>query len=422
MNAPPPPFGAPTGATGIANELRLSDFADRIRQSAERRIAVQIHLSRLQSHNRREHHVRVAVDVFSDLIRQFDGEMFHLLNQDLIFVGRGTMAQAVDQAIVRLRYLFSEDPLTRFADDETGGGFCTWYMLPDDMRRFRGVVQKFREVADAHRLERARLRRLTERSLRDDRPALDPVLLPRLVEALNGADLSSLVRNQSICAITRHDPPEPVMEEIYVSIADLEKALAPDVCLTTSPWLFQYLTTVLDRRVLSLLVREEHSGERAISLNLNISTVLSKDFQRFDRDVGLGVRGRMVIEIQKVDIFQDMGAYRFAREYLHERGYKVCLDGMTYLTLPYIDRERLGLDLVKIYWSPELADSPRPGVLEDLRRSVAGCGIGRVMMCRCDSHDSLRIGRDLGISLYQGHLVDRLLASSQPQLGRRPRI
>ena len=71
--------------------------------------------------------------------------------------------------------------------------------------------------------------------------------------------------------------------------------------------LFQHLTQSLDRRMLPQVLRDYANAERPFSLNLNISTILSEDFQRFDQGIGLGVRGRLVIELQKVDIFRRHG-------------------------------------------------------------------------------------------------------------------
>ena len=118
------------GKSGPVDEARLLDSAERVARSDGTRFGVQIHLSRLQSHNRREHHVRVASGVFAELVTRFDGELFHLLNSDIVFLCREGSAEAIEAAIVRLRYLFSEDPLTRVSGEQGEGSFCTWYRFP----------------------------------------------------------------------------------------------------------------------------------------------------------------------------------------------------------------------------------------------------------------------------------------------------
>jgi hypothetical protein len=396
----------------ISQEAALLNYAERLDRHRARRIAVQIHLSRLQGHNRREHHVRVAVNTFEELVKQFDGQIFHLMNHDIVFVCKGARAEAVDEAVLKLRYLFSEDPLTRLADDQTGGGFCTWYLLAQDYDAFLSMARRVHELGEAHRAESRRLQGLAQREQRVVKRPLAPADLARLVEALANTDISSMVRGQEICAMTATDAPQPVFRELYVSIDDLEETLLPGVSLTADPWLFQHLTQVLDRRMLAHVLKEEQGGQASFSLNLNVATVLSGDFQRFDQGIGLGVRGRLVIEVQQVDIVADMAAYLFARDYLRERGYKICLDGLTHLTLPLVERERLGIDLIKLAWNGEAWPSMRPEALGDLERHIRAVGRARIILTRCDSEGALDLGQRLGISLFQGRYVDYLLANA----------
>ncbi len=392
-----------------SQEAVLLDYAERLQRHCTGRIAVHVHLSQLQSCNRRAHHIRVAINTFDDLVKQFEGALFHLMNHDLVVVFNGASIEQVDAVVLRLRYLFSEDQLSRLGEDQTGGGFCTWYILENDYRAFLAMARRVHQITGIHRQESQRLRELASRRPRAPREPITLGQLARVEEVLSTASLQALVRNQAICAITRNDPPEPVLEELYVSIEALETAVSPESSLTADPWLFQHLTQVLDRRMLALVQRDAGTGNRAFSLNLNVATVLSPEFQKFDQGIGIGVRGRMVIELQKVDIFHDMGAYLFARDYLRERGYKICLDGLTHLTLPYIDRERLGLDLLKVYWSTELVGGVRQEMTSDLAAQVRRAGQARIILCRCDSEDPIRLGQELGVSLFQGRYVDQLL-------------
>jgi hypothetical protein len=77
--------------------------------------------------------------------------------------------------------------------------------------------------------------------------------------------------------------------------------------------------------------------------------------------------------------------------------------------MPYIDREKLGCDLVKMFWSPEIAVSARPGLLQEVRDYIHAAGPARVILCRCDSEQALEVGRSFGISLFQGRHVEKLL-------------
>lgn len=393
-------------------EYALYDYAERLEKHRRGRTAIHIHLSKLQPHNRRDHHIRIATNTFESLVRYFDGQLFVLRNNDIIFVARDVPVEKIDDAVLRLRYLFSEDPLAQYAEQEGGDvGFCTWYLLERDYPRFLALARHFYERSMVVHAEK-RLKEASTGTPVTEKKPLGPTQLGRLEEALQHANLVNLIRNQPVCAYARGVPPKAIFHELYVSIAELEDALIPGVQISSNRWLFQYLTLTLDKRMLAHLEHETQHLERAFSINLNISTVLSPDFHKFDQNISSNLRGRLVIEFQKMDVFSDMGAYLFARDYLHDRGYRVCLDGLTHLTLPYMDRDRLGLDMMKMYWSPELISLKNSETFIRLRANVGSGGPTRIILSRCDNDDAIECGQELGINMFQGRAMDVILANS----------
>ena len=128
------------------------------------------------------------------------------------------------------------------------------------------------------------------------------------------------------------------------------------------------------------------------------------------------MRRAIVIELDPADVFSELGNFLFVRNFLHDRGYRFCLDAVTHLSLPLIDRERLGFDLVKIHWSPDLRDQLEGVQADVLRRAARTIGHERLILGRCDSELAFEAGHALGISLYQGHLVDEMLTRGQSLL------
>jgi len=173
---------------------------------------------------------------------------------------------------------------------------------------------------------------------------MTPDILNRVENALRRADLSNLVRRQFVCRLDSNMVPEQVFSEMYISIPDLRETLLPGVNMAANRWLFQHLTETLDCRMLAMLTKTDHlsiSGD--ISFNVNVATLLAPEFQDFDDNVAAARRGSMILELQIADIFADLSGYLFAREYVHEKGYRICLDGMTHDSLAMIDRQRLGV-------------------------------------------------------------------------------
>ena len=163
------------------------------------------------------------------------------------------------------------------------------------------------------------------------------------------------------------------------------------------------------RMIVHLAHNDDATLGQAFSVNLNVSTLQSPEFLEFDKSLKSGIRGSVVIELQLFDVFADLGSFMFARDYLRERGYKFCLDSTTQLSLPLIDREKLGFDLVKLFWSADLYDQLKGPRSQDLRRATESIGSERLILARCDSERALEAGDSLGIMLYQGHLLDETL-------------
>jgi len=111
-----------------------------------------------------------------------------------------------------------------------------------------------------------------------------------------------------------------------------------------------------------------------------------------------------------MDILSDLGNYLFARDFLRERGYRFCLDCMTHLHLPLVDRERLGMDLIKLLWSGDLVDQLGGSHEAAFRDAIARHGPERLILARCDSEHAFDVGHTLGIALYQGYLLDRMIS------------
>lgn len=392
-------------------EYLLLDYAERLRKHVVGRRAVHIHLSQLKPHNRREHHIRIAANAFQKLVHRYAGQRFQLKNCDLVVVVKDAGIAEIDEVVLKLRYLFSEDPLAHGEHDEAQQPFCTWYELEQDYEAFLAAAQALFDAYQA-RKQRPTPSPGTDSAAEEPEMPLqpiDPVRLGRLEEALTSMDLAPLLRRQPVCAIMPKGEVRPVFHEIFVSIDMLRARVMPDVDIASDRWLFQHLTAFLDRRLLRILPDIEANLPLASSININLATLLSEQFLQFDRELRTRTPKSFVLELQSVDIFADMGAYMFARDFVRERGYKVCLDGLSHLTFPMVRRDDLGVDLEKIQWSPDVIGDVHAARREQFRQAIRRAGPARVVLCRCDGPEAIKFGQSLGITLFQGRYVDQLL-------------
>ncbi len=394
-------------------ERMLLDAVERMGSFREGRIAAHIHFSKLQHHNRREHYLRIAADNFEAQVKSYAGHIFLLSNGDLFFLGKDVEMYSLIEAVDKLRVLFSEDPLAQYhsSDDETGG-FANYYdfeenydLLQQDVLILYKSMERLRKTKEA---TAAKNKQVSAHG----RPFV-PGDLAKLISILERADLTNVLRRQTACTIGETGIPKPLFEEAYISIDSLQKICTPDIDLLSDCWLFHYLTRTLDKRVLTLLSNTGINPDMPFSLNLNVQTILSPEFAKFDAIIPTKLRGRVAIEVHKVDLFSDMGAFVFARDFLRERGYKLCLDGLTQHTLPFFDKNKLGLDYFKVYWAPDGLNTAQPTALAEVKLLLEEFGEKSTILCRCDSEDAIVVGRELGFTQFQGRMIDRLLGISK---------
>lgn len=392
-------------------ERQLLDLLHRLAKYRHGRRAVHIHLSQLRAYNLRGEQVRIAVHFFESLVIHVGGALFALGNADLVFVWKSAKVDAIDEAVTRLRTLFSEDPLAQGEEEHQRNRFCSWYDLETRYDELFAVAQR---LHDTELKRTRRLAALSETARKAQQPPLklQPVSADRmcqLVDVIAHADLSSMMRRQPICAITRDAPPKVMFRELYISIEDLRDSVIPGHDIAGDRGLFQYLTKTLDDRMLQLLIKNDDSEiSRAFSVNFNVNTLLSERFITFDRRLRAATRCTVIFELQVLDILADLRAYYFARDFVRERGYRICLDGVTDMMLPSIDLDRFGVDFLKIMWNEDTLGNARPERLAELRDAVHRLGRGRTILARCDSHDAIGIGHSLGINLFQGRHIDEL--------------
>ena len=389
----------------------LLDHLQRIEQTTKGSYAVHLHLSRLRPEFRKRQFLRIAARTFDALVNNRDVTLYMLSNGDFVLMCREVPIDEVDQPINRIRALFSEDPLTFGEVGSPDDRFTSWLDLsqPTEYAVFFATVT---EIVEA---ERDRRRRELERGA-DGRQfsvmrgeALEPETLNTINERLKSVRILDLIRQQQAVAIEGGRAGEVLFSEFFISMSELQQRVAPEINLFSSPWMFQFLTETLDRRMLSVLMRQDPTNlPYPVSLNLNVATVLSTGFQSFHGMVG-NTTHRVVIEMQTVDIFANMTAFEDAHAWLNERGYRVLLDGLNPLSLSFFDPGLLRPDFVKISWSPEFHSGVPAGRLADIRDVISHIGAERVILARVDSEQAIRWGLGLGVSRFQGRMIDRLI-------------
>ena len=385
-------------------EVILSDRLERLVRVPCRRQAIVVFFSRLRPRPQlarqlvvaRSHLDRGAADLEADLFTLSSGDMVLLLQSD--------RRDRLEDLARRVCETFPSDPVAHIGPE----GLVELMDLEADLPRLRAMVRAWEATA------RAQARREALGIASGVLKPITPEVLGQVCEAIRRGDVSSLIRRQPVALWLDGAPPQPIFWEIYASIADLAKMVAPETDLTSDRWLFQYLTATLDRRVLAMLPRTNDQSLMAkVSLNLNLSTVLSHVFLDFDRQLRMTARGTICVELQAMDVLADIRGFSVARALLHGRGYKICIDNLDPLNAPMASRRALGYDLAKVAFGEELEAGAEGVYAERLAAWIAETGPERVILSRVETPEMVAAGRRIGMNLFQGRFVDMELGAQR---------
>lgn len=386
---------SPRGSSrqGPPTEDILLTYVEQLADACAGYRAIHFHLSRLHRSHRADKHRHIAANILMQAVEQYSGRLFALRSGDIVIIGKDISGKAIDDTIDTLRYLFNDDPLSQPGAEAR---FCSIFDLESGFDAFHALVQQMCDAAAQPSDKAAR------RSPKQAEPRID-----ELLEAIGRIDLSQMVKRQSIWAIYPGQKPRPKFDELFVSIDRLRATIAPDVDFAKDPQAFQYLTRWLDRHMLTRLAWEQFGIVRPISININLSTLHSPEFLKFDNERASGWRGRTILEIQLGDMWSDLAAYLAIADQVKQRGYLRCLDGVTYQAFPCINFNRLKVDLVKMIWDDALLQLDE-GALRTLYQAMTECGTRRIVFTRCGRAEALQFGRAMGVRLFQGWHLDNL--------------
>jgi hypothetical protein len=215
----------------------------------------------------------------------------------------------------------------------------------------------------------------------------------------------SLVQGQSITLIADGKPPTVIAREYYTRLDILGVDALKNVSIHESDPLFPQLTLTLDPLMLGMH-RHYNPGGGKCALNLTLESTGSPAFQKFLAANGAAKLSNVIVELRLADVMRDLRKYEVAQAAVRAQGGTIALDIVDPASLAVLNLAGFNANIAKITW--------RESGLEALARNRpvikqaqdAGC---IVVLCRVDSELGLRVGREVGITAFQGLHIEEML-------------
>lgn len=230
---------------------------------------------------------------------------------------------------------------------------------------------------------------------------------------LGEIDLRRYGRTQPIYKRDKDGDWEPICEEYFISFEDLRRERFPKLDLITPEHLFLALCEMLDQRLLvTLTEKPETIAGRPIHLNLSVRSIMGSAFAQFIRSVPEDKRWLIGFELHRGDLFQDFALTLAAIDVLKNEGFKIAIDSVTPDMIDYLNLASFNVDFIKINVSKDRAAQLENPVT---RKGLARIPAEKLIFFRCDNERALAAGVAMGVSRFQGWLIDDAAKAGQNQ-------
>jgi hypothetical protein len=275
------------------------------------------------------------------------------------------------------------------------------YDLVHNYRSAADRVAKYAEIAQRAVTEpdtgERQLRPLTTTDIKNVMKAYEKFGTDKFIKAF--------VRSQDVALNIPGKAPESVMTEYFISMDLLRKPLFVDVEMRGSGRLFNEFTLVLDQILLQAF-NHMHTTDARCSVNLNVESVFTEAFEAFIEATPQSKLEQVVFEFRQSNIVENFDEFQVARGLIKSKGAHIAVDQIFPQTVGLVDLDYIGASIAKIHWRNGAEE-----ILKERERAIKyliDCNVLPVLI-RVDNERALEIGATMGINMFQGFHIDKML-------------
>ena len=377
------------GVGVFEKEKFLLETLERVSKKRSEYKLLYVNISKLKPKNRHPRFVKIIAQLFDDLVSVAEGSLFVLSNGDCVVLGKNLTEKNVNNAVEKLRRGLITDPIWT----SQGAGEFTHLYEPND---FEKVVEHIEALIQAEPVRYADI---------VGRP-LDAGQVEVVKARLDEMNIVELVKHQKVLRLDSASSFRILFEEFFVAVKDLSRQFDKDIDLTANKWLFLYLTETLDKKTMySFSFSDIKNKPEKISLNLNLSTIFSAEFEEFTKKIA-EQQQTVVAEVQAMDIINNLTMYFDAKELLHRSGNEILIDATNIEMLQAFQIDKLGADYLKIFWHALMGETEDNS--NDIKNILESIGTEKIILAKCLDEKALRWGIKNGIRSFQGPYMDML--------------
>lgn len=385
-------------------EIAILEFLKELdeRNSYNDFYAITFHMSKLHERNKSDYQLKIAQNILADLTKRIISRIFVKANKDIVIIFEAKNREFVEKIIYQLRYLFIDDPLAFKKPNIENHDFSTVYVLIFQKEEFKRII--------LNSLNDEQKKSLSQnfRSNQMQHSGSNTTYFQKIEEDIAKLDMQKLIRKRKAAIAIREKKLNPIFDELYVNIPNLRDLLSYDLSLFDNKILYHFLVKTIESKILETIAGNiQFYITGATNINLNVDLILSEKFVEFHKSLRAYTNNSLIIDINLSDAFNDITSFLYAKNFLHELGYKTCIDDIDHYSISQINRETLGVDLFKM----SLDSDEELGEIEQsiLKQYVSKCNPNRLIITHCNDIEIFNYGKAVGAYIFQGWLIDKRL-------------
>ncbi|UUX48751.1 hypothetical protein NUH88_15215 [Nisaea acidiphila] len=242
-----------------------------------------------------------------------------------------------------------------------------------------------------------------------------------LFTSLRNADISNLVREQTIWDLSQQHHPVPMAGALTVSIDALDDMFAQNI--RANPWLFEKIIEVIDVRMLDHLVDDRLKTGKTFTVNVNSTVVNEGEFEESFAAIPISARSRVILEVPYVEALHERPAFDRMVSTLEQEQFPVALDGIRWNSLPKLEVDHTRFDFIKFMWDRHLTPE-HAKEWASLETALQAIGPERCIVFNCIEEGAIEALKKLGLFRFQGHAVNSYVRHARketaPAADRKP--
>lgn len=388
--------------TLLSVERQALDYIQRLEFHKRGRRVFCIHFSSLRPDLQTRSRLNDAFKKLEQLCKRYQGELFQLLNNDMILATKEPDTDVVQEVLRQVCNLFDRDPLIRTARDS----FVTAYNLETDYDDLLVYIKVLK-----HRLER-------EGAATTNRPEAVDLNDPGMVQTVLGIESpTAFVEKSTIYSVQPARRLEPLLHEMAFRPSALTDLMLDGVIVESNPAIMAPAQRLLERRMLAAISKMTDPWLLPWGLTLGVDALASAEFIHFQRDwfkkwgTADDISPRFFVRLESIT--SDVERFEFARDFVRSVGFELYLSGVSVSQVRQVDLNKMGLNQVRV----DLPQSPDPDevldltkVFETIRNNLSFEG---TVFRGCERLDTLRQALDAGAHFVQGKAADAVHAGTE---------